>query len=293
MTIILRMTWKELLRKRVLMLTLLMTAIFLVVFWFIASAIGGETNSSARSSWEVMENYSLGLVIASLGFFFGSFVVAFLAIFSSSSVISGEAELGIMQAMIPRPLARWRWYLGRWLGYVTFGILYAFILFTAILIITNIHAGVPKDLGALIQSYLLFASVVPLLVSVSMLGSSFLSPVGNGVLMTVLYGGGWLGGMIDKLAPQLESMGASLGKSLTNISGLLSLVMPADGIQRAMIDRLYDVSSLRSLFDISADGFFALLGIGVVPSPAFLWYACAYTLAAFLLGIWRFQKKDL
>ncbi|GGA32485.1 ABC transporter permease [Paenibacillus physcomitrellae] len=298
MSIILRMTWKELLRKRVLLLTLIMTAAFLVAFWFIASSIGGELKQSGlddTTNTLLLGRFSRGLFIVSLGFFFGSFVLAFLSIFSSSSVISGEAELGVMQALMPRPLARWRWYAGRWLGYVSFGLLYALLLYSAILIIAGIHAAVPREWSSLIISYLLFAAVVPLLVSVSMLGSGYLSAVGNGVLMTMLYGGGWLGGMIDKVSSQLGSFGATMGDSLATISGLLSLVMPADGLQRFVMDRLYNFSSLQEFFDPNtyAGGLFSIFGIGMAPSNAFLWYALFYTLAALLLGLWRFQKKDL
>ncbi|WP_138494974.1 ABC transporter permease [Paenibacillus pinistramenti] len=294
MSIILRLTWKELLRKRVLLLTILMTLAFLVAFWFIAAAIGGETEANGGSGAALFEKFSMGLFIVGLGFFFGSFVIAFLSIFSSSSVISGEAEQGIMQAMMPRPVPRWQWYAGRWLGYVTFGLAYALILFSSIMVIAGIHAGVPKNFGALVSAYLLFASVVPLLVSVSMLGSGFFSGIGNGVFMTMLYGGGWLGGMIDKVSSQLGSLNEKVGHSLTTISGLLSLAMPADGIQRAMMDRLYNFSYIQDLFNMGANGGpLPLFGIGSAPAPAFLWYALFYTLAAFLLGMWRFQKKDL
>jgi ABC-type transport system involved in multi-copper enzyme maturation permease subunit len=296
MTIILRMTWKELLRKRVLLLTLLMTAVFLVAFWFIASAIGGGLKGYAQATDDpmlLMERFSRGVLIVSLGFFFGSFVVAFLSIFSSSSVISGEAEQGVMQALMPRPLPRWQWYAGRWLGYVSFGMAYALVLFAAILIVAGMHAAVPRDLGTLAVAYLLFASVVPLLVSVSMLGSGFLSAIGNGVLMTMLYGGGWLGGMIDKVASQFASFEETAGSSLTTISGLLSLAMPADGLQRTMLDRLFNLSAMKDFTDTNASSLLSLFGIGEAPAPAFLLYALVYTAAAIAIGIWRFSRKDL
>ncbi|ASS68094.1 MULTISPECIES: ABC transporter permease subunit [unclassified Paenibacillus] len=296
MSIILRMTWKELLRKRVLLLTLLMTVLFLIAFWFIASAIGGEVRRYGLSPDDpqlLVERYSRGMFIISLGFFFGAFVVAFLSIFSSSSVISGEAELGVMQALMPRPMPRWKWYVGRWLGYVSFGMSYALVLYAAILVVAGMHAGVPRDMGTLITAYLLFASVVPLLVSVSMLGSGYLSAIGNGVFMTMLYGGGWLGGMIDKMAAQFASLQETVGGSLSTISGLLSLAMPADGLQRTMMDRLFNVDSLAQFTGLQVDSIMMLFGVGSAPSPAFIWYALAYTIVAFGLGMWRFQRKDL
>lgn len=296
MSIIFRLTWKELLRKRVLLLTLIMTLAFLIAFWFIASSIGGGNELGGlndSNNVQLLEKFSRGLFIVNLGFFFGSFVVAFLSIFSSSSVISGEAEQGVMQAMLPRPLVRWQWYAGRWLGYVSFGMIYALALYSAVLIIAGMHASVPREWGSLVIAYLLFASVVPLLVSVSMLGSGYLSAIGNGVLMTMLYGGGWLGGMIDKVSSQLDSLGAVIDHTLTNVSGLLSLAMPADGLQRIMMDRLYNFTALQEFYNPATGGIIAIFGIGTAPSNTFLWYALFYMLSALLLGIWRFQRKDL
>ncbi|SDS58822.1 ABC-2 family transporter protein [Paenibacillaceae bacterium GAS479] len=299
MSIIWGMTWKELLRKRVALLTALMTIVFLITFWFIASTLGNEVRDYGLSESDPMfaiEMFARGMMILSLGFFFGAFVVAFLAIFSASSVISGEAELGVMQALMPRPMPRWKWYIGRWLGYVSFGMLYALMLFAAILIIGDIHAGVPRDPMTLVVAYLLFASVVPLLVTLAMLGSTFFSGIGNGVFMTMLYGGGWLGGMIEKVSSEFISLPegrAGIGDSLSNISGMLSLAMPADGLQRMMLDRLFNISGITELVGDNTGGLLMLFGVGAAPAPAFLWYALFYTLVAFVIGAWRFQRKDL
>lgn len=80
MRIIIGMTWKELLRKRVMVLTLLMTIVFLIGFWFVANTIGqsGIPNRTDISSGEhLLANFTNGAFILSLGFFFGAFVLAF------------------------------------------------------------------------------------------------------------------------------------------------------------------------------------------------------------------------
>lgn len=156
------------------LLTLLMTVVFLLAFWFVAQTIGKNdvlAGNGVNSFSTMIARFTNGAFILMLGFFFGSFVIAFLAIFSSFAAVSGEAEQGIMQAMLPRPLPRWKWYVGRWLGYVSLGVIYAGMLFIAILLITRFHAAIPQDPEALIAAFLLFVSVVPLLVSLTMLGS--------------------------------------------------------------------------------------------------------------------------
>ncbi|AIQ35588.1 ABC transporter permease subunit [Paenibacillus sp. FSL R5-0345] len=294
MRIIMGMTWKELLRKRVMVLTLLMTVVFLIGFWFIAGTIGQSTmsqGSSIPTGEELLMRFTNGLFILSFGFFFGAFVIAFLAIFSSFSAISGEAEQGVMQALLPRPIPRWKWYAGRWLGYVTLGIGYALILFISILLITQVHAAIPRDGLALFKSFLLFASIVPLLITISMLGSGFFSALGNGVFMTMLYGAGWLGGMIDKVSSSLLSEPAALS-TLNNMTGIMSLLMPVDGLQRRMTAELFSINEMSGMFNGSSSSF-GLVNFASVPSNTFIVYAIFYTLLAFLIGLYRFQRKDL
>ncbi|WP_079914047.1 ABC transporter permease [Paenibacillus sp. 32352] len=292
MNAIIAMTWKELLRKRVMLLTLLMTIVFLLAFWFVAQTIGARLHDTQdkTSITYLIQSFTLGSITLTLGFFFGAFVIAFLSIFSSFAVISGEAEQGVLQALMPRPVPRWHWYMGRWIGYVTLGIGYAALLFVSILWITDYHSGVPSDLFALIKSFLLFASVVPILVSVSMLGSCIFSALGNGVFMTMLYGAGWLGGMIEKVG-SIARLDNDAVKPLTTIAGLMSLAMPTESVQHRMLSEMFYLPELQGIAEL--DSALGPFGIGQVPSNSFLLYAACYTLAAIAAGLFMFNRKDL
>ncbi|WP_025690515.1 ABC transporter permease subunit [Paenibacillus zanthoxyli] len=293
MRIIWGITWKEMLRKKVLLLTLLMTAVFLTGFWFLAGAIGdqGAQQGLSDSGEALINRFANGAIVMALGFMFGSFVLAFLAIFTSFSAIAGEAEAGVLQALLARPLPRWKWYAGRWLGYVTVGIAYALLLFVSILLITRTHAAIPLDPAAWIKSFLLFSMAVPLLVTVSMLGSGLFSAIGNGVFMTMLYGASWLGGMIERIGSGF-SRDPAVTDSLNRLTGIISLIMPADGLQRKVIAELFSFDELSGLIPInmSSPGF---TNLSAVPSNSFVVYAIVYTAAAFVLGMLRFKSKDL
>lgn len=292
MITIMTMTWKELLRKRVLVLTLLMTTVFLIAFWFVADTIGYRNMGVFNRNGDVdlIEQFTRGAFILMLGFFFGGFVLAFLAIFSSFSTIAGEAEQGVMQALLTRPIARWKWFAGRWLGYVTLGIGYALVLFISILLVTSAHAGIPRDFALLFRAFLLFASVVPIIISVSMLGSSFFSAIGNGVFMTMLYGAGWLGGMIEKMSGSL-GLDEKIMQPLNTITGLMSLAMPTDAIQRQMLAELLSYDQMTSFVPLT-DSIFSLFAFGNLPSATFMGYAAIYAAGAFAFGMLRFQRKD-
>ncbi|MCQ4085307.1 ABC transporter permease [Saccharibacillus sp. JS10] len=275
MNMIISATWKEMIRRKMLLIAAVLTVLFLAVYWFIGDTVSGEVHG------DLLMQVARRNAILSLGFFFAGFVVAFLAIFGSFSVISGEAEQGILQSVLTRPLPRWKWYIGRWIGYVTLIGAYALLLFAALLWITNIHAGLTRDYGDILVSLLLFLGAVPILVSASMLGSTLFSGIGNGVFMTMLYGASWLGGMVEKvrsILPVEENVQATLSR----IGTLLSLLTPADGLQRRMLFVLTQGSDERIPF---------LTG-GNPPSDTFVIYSAIFVVFAFGVGLWLFKRKD-
>ncbi|MCI3923785.1 ABC transporter permease subunit [Paenibacillus sp. TRM 82003] len=297
MNTIVRMTWKEMLRKRVVLLTIILTVLFLLAFWFLARTLHIELSRELVTSGvepgsaeHLIDRFMQSAIILMIGFFFGSFVLAFLSIFSSVSVVAGEAEQGVLQALMPRPISRERFYLGRWLGIVSVGVAYALLLFLAVAGITAYHSGVPGDVASLSKAFLLFASVVPLLVSAAMLGSCYLSAMGNGVFMTMLFGAGWLGGMLNKVIA--VGMFESSEAALRLVGGVLDMAMPADALQRRMLAELFLLREMQPLVDLSPEtlGPFALVD---VPSDLFLLYASGYTALALLLGVRAFRRKDL
>ncbi|RCW44178.1 ABC transporter permease subunit [Paenibacillus prosopidis] len=290
MTAVWGLTWKELIRKRVTLMTIIMTVLFWIAFWFVSGAIAGTQEPvDFRSTFDLFGNFANAAMVLTLGFFFGAFAVAFLAIFSSVAAVTGEAEHGVLQSVLARPLPRWKWYLGRWLGFVSYGVLYALILFISIIIICWMKTGVMIDGSVLLKSFALFASVVPLLISMTMLGSCWLSPLGNGIGMTMLFGMGWLGSTIGRLmnGRMLQSDGE---KTLETITGLIKTAMPADALQQRMLSELFSISELAGLFDINRSlSYFSING---APSNAFLLYSAIYTAAMLVTGLLVIRRKD-
>ncbi|MFX3632624.1 MAG: ABC transporter permease [Candidatus Pristimantibacillus sp.] len=291
MIAIVSLTWKELLRKRVTLMTIIMSVIFWIALWFISGAItGNQTGIVDESSiYALIDRFQQSAIILSLGFFFGAFAIAFLAIFSSVAAVSGEAEHGVLQSVLARPLPRWKWFLGRWLGFTVFGIAYSLLMFISIILITWMQTGLLLEINILLKSFLLFTSVVPLLVSLTMLGSCWLSPLGNGIGMTMLFGMGWLGSMINRV------MGTRLihedgMETLETITGIITLIMPADSLQQRMLAELFSVANFAGTFDLG--GVFTVVSLTSPPSNLYLVYATLYTLLAIIAGLWVMKRKN-
>ncbi|MCM3785120.1 ABC transporter permease subunit [Neobacillus mesonae] len=294
MILIMNMTWKEMLRKRVMILAGILTVLFLIAYWFIGGAVAGSDRFRGfTSGGDLIGDYASGVLMMMIGFFFAGFVVALLSIFSSFSSIAGEAEQGVMQALLTKPIPRWKFYIGRWLGYVTLLLCYTLVLYIAIMVITDIHAAIPLEPMVHVRAFLLYALVVVLLISLTMLGSTRFSSLGNGVFMTMLFGAGWLGGMLEKITKIgiIDVMDAEIGEKLSNISGLMSLIMPVDALQRKMLNELIGLNELGGIVDVSSiiSEFF----VGDVPSASFVIYALIYAAIVFVWGMLRFNRKDL
>ncbi|WP_248759098.1 ABC transporter permease subunit [Paenibacillus sp. ATY16] len=290
------LTWKELIRKKVTLMTLLLTVLFWIAFYFIARSAGASVShyeSGIISLDNLIDRFRGSAILLWIGFFFASFATGFLAIFSSVAAVTGEAEHGVLQSVFARPIKRTHWYLGRWLGFVTFCLVYALILFISILGIVTYATGVHPDWSSIGPALVLFVSPVLLMVTLTMLASCWLAPLGNGVAMVLLFGMGWLGTMLDRVIA--AGMFASNDSTKTSdtmemVSGLIRLLIPTDALQQRMLSDLFQVKDLGQSFT-SRDslGYFSIVN---PPSDAFLYYTAVYFVFFLAAGLFAIRRKD-
>ncbi|MGO4106288.1 ABC transporter permease subunit [Paenibacillus sp. YAF4_2] len=290
------LTWKELIRKKVTLITLLLTILFWIAFYFIASSAGrgaGDSDYALSSFYSLVDRFRGSAILLWVGFFFGSFATGFLAIFSSVAAVSGEAEHGVLQSVLARPIPRTRWYMGRWFGFVTFCLTYALILFVSIIAIVYQATGIHPDWSTIGPAILLFISPVLLLVTLTMLASCWFAPLGNGVAMVMLFGMGWLGTMLDRVieAGMFASDEASkTSHTMEIVSGLIRLLIPTDALQQRMLSEMFMVKELGDEFS-SRDtlGYFSIVN---PPSNTFLYYTAVYFLIFLVAGLFAIRRKD-
>lgn len=278
------MAWLEILRKRVLIITILMTIAFLGVFAFAAHALAGATAGQPGQPSDLLTNFTHGAIGVTVGLYVSNFTVAYLAIFSSAGTISAEIENGLLLAILPRPLPRWRVYLGKWLGYTMWSLLYGAVMFWAVVWIVHVYTHFPMWPDALWKSFGVFELIPITLVSLSILGSLYLPTLGNGVAMTLLFGLGMIGGFIQRLNVAQVAM--------DKVGLITSLIIPVNAVYYRMVSELMGGSSIPvGSTDLSSRlGPFAG---GPIPSNAFLAYTGLYICAIVAFGVWRFTRKDI
>jgi Cu-processing system permease protein len=123
---------------------------------------------------------------------------------------------------------------------------------------------------------------------VSLLGSTVLPTLANGVVMLALFGLAWLGGIIGfvgTIPPGNEVM--------ANLGTAVSLLLPADAVWRGASYHVLPSSLLvASSFVSSPEGGLPFGSTSPI-APAMLTWALAYPAACLALAVAAFRRRDL
>ncbi|WP_438432680.1 ABC transporter permease subunit [Gorillibacterium sp. sgz500922] len=280
MTAYISATFKELTRKRVFLVTLVLTFVFLLLFAFGVRGITG----TAAAGISPAERLVSSLTITVLGMFFAQFLAAFFVLFSAMGTITGEQENGLLLAVAARPLPRWKLYLAKWLGHAVWIAVYSALLFLSIVWAAHRFAEVPLLPGDLLRGFALFIWMPLLLLTLTMLASVYLPMLGSGICAALTYGLALFGGLVDGLS----SYGGA-PPVLVKITFVIGLLVPTDSVYRRSLYELVGGSDWAG-FAVSDLGPFS---IASVPSNAFLLYTTGYAALLLLLGCRAFGRKDL
>lgn len=284
MLIFISFTGKELLRKKVSVVTLLLTAFFIGFYVYglfkLHPAHGNIADDSA------INLYLKRTLITTLGLFFAQMVAAFFVFFSSMGAINGEIENGLLLSVLSRPVPRWRIYIGKWIGLSVWSLLYGAILFWAIVLPVHYVLGLPLNGMNLLKAFLLFEWIPLLLLALSMLGSACLPTLGNGVACALLYGIGMFSGLFESV---YNADGQHPG--VENFSIFTSLLMPTDAIFRRMSYELIGGDAIPLTNE--TDRILGPFSSSHLPSTAFLVYTVVYLAILLAAGSWHFKRKDI
>ena len=130
----------------------------------------------------------------------------------------------------------------------------------------------------------LMAMQTLLLLSLTILGSTFLPTIVCGIAVFMFYATANLGGMLERIGELVEN------QTLTTVGVITSLVIPSDALWRMAAHYLQPALNLALLGGGGGDFFFAT---ATPPSLWMLVYAIAYGLVAVAAGAWVFSRRDL
>ncbi|MBC9783635.1 ABC transporter permease subunit [Heliobacterium chlorum] len=281
-----RLTFAEGARKRVFLVILFLCLAFFLLYGIALDFASQEMMrlNALRGRQPVIQQI-VGNQLLGSGMYFASFLMALLALLASVGSVASEIENGLLHAIVSKPIPRSSIILGKFFGYGSMLVSLGLLLFAGIVVLNRLYN--PQILSLLTPFHLVYGALIfilqPLvLLGLSMVFGSALRTLTAGVVVTVLYVLGTVGGF-------LEQVGGLVAKpSLVNVGIVISLVIPSDALFRKLMTVL-TVAQENPLASLSLGPF----GVAVPPSNLMIIYTLLYLMACLGLALYNFHKKDL
>jgi ABC-type transport system involved in multi-copper enzyme maturation permease subunit len=204
--------------------------IFLSLYGLGCSLVDISHVNVGEASGVVQLNVLAAATILGLAVFATYFFGVALAVFLTISAVRGDAEQGVLQALIARPLARWQFLLGRLAAAVTVAVGYVTVVFAAAIVITNWTLNwAPKHP---LMTGLEICAAIAIVAVLSMLSSVYLSGLANGIGVFMLFEAGLFGGILGEV-------GQAIGSTrLERIADVIRYFTPFEWLYQDALGRL-------------------------------------------------------
>lgn len=273
---------REAARRRVLLVVAILTVVFLGLFALgtneVFEALGDE---NAGGPIPLDDQALAGGTLLGLAMFVAQFLGVVLAIFLTHGAIRGDAERGLLQPLVVRPVGRTTLLAGRFLAAGAVCAAYVVVVFVAAALIT--HAAGDFTAGSVVVPAAGLALGVLSIVAFSLLGSTLLGTTANGIAVFMVFGTGLAAGLLGQIGEGLDVEG------LRTASQIISWAVPFEALYQNGLDALTaDVSGIAGV--IVQLGPFG----GAEAADGALWpWAIAWTAAVLALGARVFARRDL
>ncbi len=289
MLIIAGLTFREAARKRILLAGVILTIIFLSVYWTgvhfafeSMRSVSGNANLAAIG--EAANQFEASLFFT-MGLFMANMIAALVAVFTAGGTISTEIEQATLHTIVTRPISRTRVLIGKWLGHAVLLGLYAALLYGSLVAIVYLESGwLPQNLvagGALIVGEAL------VVLSATIFGSTLMSMAANAIVVLLLFMTAMIGGII-------EQIGAMLGRDSLIMTGIISgLLMPTDPLYRYAVNIMKPEASILGAALPSGAADLGPFGASSAPTEWVIIYAAVFALGLLAAAVVVFNRRDL
>jgi Cu-processing system permease protein len=220
---------RECVRRRVIAVVLVLTVLFLALYTLGAEVAFGEVEDFAGED-PLDELVLTGSTLFGLAMFTTLFLGAVLAAFLTLGAVRGDAERGLLQPLVVRPVGRTSLLLGRFAGAAVVCAVYVAAMYTASLLITGVTGGWWPDSPVLPGLGLVVAVLV--IAALSLLGSAFLSATANGIAVLMLFGAGLAAGLLGQIGDALSV------QTLETVAQISAWLLPFEALYQAGLDAL-------------------------------------------------------
>jgi Cu-processing system permease protein len=272
----------ESMRKRVFVVVIALTVAFLALYGLGAHFAFAEVDDLGLAGDALLDEEALtGGTIFGLAMFAVLFLGSVLAIFLTNGIVRGDADSGLLQPMVVRPLGRGTMLVARYLGAVAATTAYVLAVYGATVLITELAGDWTP--GHVVLPGLALAGGVAIVAALSVLVSVFLAATAQGIAVFMLFGGGLVAGLLGQIGDALSS------RSLTRVSDVAEVILPFEALYQAGLHLITtDASGVtRAIIELGPFGGADEAGPGLVV------FAAAYTGVVIALAVAAFARRDL
>ena len=143
-----------------------------------------------------------GSTLLGLAMFVTLFLGTVLAVFVTLNAVRGDAERGLLQPLVVRPVGRSTLLLARFLAASAVCVVYVQIVYWSAVGLTNATGGYYP--GNALAGALSLAAAVTIIVAIALLGTTLLSSTANGIAIFMVFGAGLAAGLIGQIGTALQ-----------------------------------------------------------------------------------------
>ena len=271
---------REALRRKVFAVVLFLTLGFLGLYWLANHYVFRDVENISPPVGIDARTFA-GAFMFGLAMFATLFLGVVLAVFLTLGVVRGDAERGLLQPLVVRPLGRSTLLFARWLGAVAVCAPYVVGVYVAAMLITGLTGHWWPD--HVVVPGLELAAGVAIVAALSLLGSVFLTATANGIAVFMIFGAGLVAGLLGSIGHALNS------HTLQHSAKIAAWLIPFEGLYQ---DGLREITANTTGFT----GFLLQLGPfgGAYTGGTLLrLWALAYLALVGIVTVAGFARKDL
>ena len=230
---------RECLRRRVFVVVLVLTVGFLALYALGAHMLFEEIEDF-QGPTSIDDQVLRGSTLVGLAMFCTLFLGAVLAAFLTLSAVRGDAENGLLQPLVVRPIGRDALLAGRFAAAALVCAGYVLAVYAAAVVIVGVAGEWWPD--RVLSPGLGLAAGVVVIAALSLLGSIFLGATANGIAVFMVFGAGLAAGLLGQIGDALSV------ETLENVSKAAAWVLPFEALYQAGLEGLTaDVSGATGI----------------------------------------------
>ena len=279
---IIRHQFSESMRRRVVLVVGALTVAFLALYALGAHFAFRDVRDFAGFDPTILDPHAfVGATIFGLAMFGTLFLGAVLAAFLTIGVVRGDAETGLLQPLVVRPVGRGAMLAARFAGAALAASAYVMSVYAIAVVITWLAGDWTPD--HLLLPALALGMGVTIIAAISVLASTVMTSTAQGITVFMVFGAGLTAGLLGQI-------GRAIGSDrLSSISDATTWALPFEALYQGGLHSLISETSglARTVIELGPFGGSEPAGPGLV-----LW-SVAYAALVVGIAIYAFSRRDL